>query len=166
MREEGDEWRLQWTHLSTQPRITTPGPPAPNSLISKWHSSSNGPEISLFGIKQNISLQMLGLLQNILLLMVITSPASPTVTSPGFVSDKFIFREEISAVTPRHRRKHYRNAAIQHSWGIWLCRGLFLPGWLRLPCWFICWVFRSWCQWKPSFINRFFWHESINLIKN
>lgn len=56
-------------------------------------------------------------LQNVLLLKVITSPASATVTSPGFVNDKFILREEISAVTPRHRRKHYRNVTIQQSSG-------------------------------------------------
>lgn len=55
---------------------------------------------------------MFEFLHNVLLPKVITSPASDTVTSPGFVHDKFIFREEISAVTPRHRRKHYRNVAI------------------------------------------------------
>lgn len=45
------------------------------------------------------------------------SPPPDTVTSPGFVNDKFIFREEISAVTPRHRRKHYRNVTTQQSSG-------------------------------------------------
>lgn len=114
---------------------------------------------------------MPGFLINTLLLTVITSPASATATSPGFVGDKFIFREEMSAVTPRHRRKHYRNAAIQHSWGIWLCQGCSSQADYSPHAGLFADCLGLGANGNPApstifFFVLFFWQESINLIKN
>lgn len=76
---------------------------------------------------------MFGLLHNILLLKVIMSPAPDAATSPGFGNDKFIFREEIAAVTPHHWRKHYRNVTVQQSLGHLAAPGAVLPAPITAP---------------------------------